>query len=61
MDLAKTEEIKNTKGVIDVIIIKNGQISSMYWSDVIDVFKELNKIGDFSQKKERAKKQSKIN
>lgn len=51
MDLAKTEEIKNTKGVIDVII-QNGQYQVCIGPDVIDVFKELNKIGDFSERKE---------
>lgn len=55
MDLAKTEEIKNTKGVIDVII-QNGQYQVCIGPDVIDVFKELNKIGDFSQKKEEEPK-----
>lgn len=55
MDLAKTEEIKNTKGVIDVII-QNGQYQVCIGPDVIDVFKELNKIGDFSQKKEEEQK-----
>lgn len=55
MDLAKTEEIKNTKGVIDVII-QNGQYQVCIGPDVIDVFKELNKIGGFSQKKEEEPK-----
>lgn len=55
MDLAKTEEIKNTKSVIDVII-QNGQYQVCIGPDVIDVFKELNKIGDFSQKKEEEPK-----
>ena len=55
MDLAKTEEIKNTKGVIDVII-QNGQYQVCIGPDVIDVFKELNKIGDFSERKEEEQK-----
>lgn len=55
MDLAKTEEIKNIKGVIDVII-QNGQYQVCIGPDVIDVFKELNKIGNFSQKKEEEPK-----
>lgn len=48
MDLAKTDEIKNMKGVIDVII-QNEQYQVCIGPDVIDVFKEINKIGDFTK------------
>lgn len=51
INLANTEEIKKIKDIIDVII-QNGQYQICIGPDVIDVFKELNKIGDFTQKKE---------
>ena len=47
MDLPKTEEIKALKGVIDVII-QNGQYQVCIGPDVIDVFDEVNKLGNFS-------------
>lgn len=46
IDKAKTEEIKNLKGVIDVII-KNGQYQVCIGPDVIDVHEALNKIAGF--------------
>lgn len=47
MDQANTEAIKAMKGVIDVII-QNGQYQVCIGPDVIDVFNEVNKIGNFS-------------
>ncbi len=46
IDVAKTEEIKALKGVIDVII-KNGQYQVCIGPDVIDVHDALNKIAGF--------------
>ena len=47
MDKANTEAIKAMKGVIDVII-QNGQYQVCIGPDVIDVFNEVNKIGNFT-------------
>lgn len=57
MDLAKTDEIKNMKGVIDVII-QNEQYQVCIGPDVIDVFKEINKIGDFTKNANHAPKRN---
>lgn len=46
MDLPKTEEIKALKGVIDVIV-QNGQYQVCIGPDVIDVLKEVKKLGNF--------------
>lgn len=45
---ANTKSIKELKGVIDVII-KNGQYQVCIGPDVIDVFHELNQLGDFTK------------
>lgn len=48
MDLADTEAIKNMNGVIDVII-QSGQYQICIGPDVNEVYKEVNKLGDFSK------------
>lgn len=45
---ANTKSIKELKDVIDVII-KNGQYQVCIGPDVIDVFHELNQLGDFTK------------
>lgn len=51
---ANTQAIKDLKGVIDVII-KNGQYQVCIGPDVIDVFAELKKIGNFTKEDEKDK------
>lgn len=48
MEKADTKSIKELKGVIEVII-KNGQYQVCIGPDVIDVFSELNRLGNFSK------------
>lgn len=54
MNKANTQAIKDLKGVIDVII-KNGQYQVCIGPDVIDVFAELKKIGNFTKEDEKDK------
>ncbi len=55
MDLPRTEEIKALKGVIDVII-QNGQYQVCIGPDVIDVLKEVKKLGNFGGETEPEEK-----
>ena len=55
MDLPKTDEIKALKGVIDVIV-QNGQYQVCIGPDVIDVLKEVKKLGNFSGEAEPEEK-----
>lgn len=48
MEKTDTKSIKELKGVIEVII-KNGQYQVCIGPDVIDVFSELNRLGNFSK------------
>ena len=59
IDKANTDVIKNMKGVIDVII-QNGQYQVCIGPDVIDVFKEVNKLGNFSKKSDEPVKNEKL-
>lgn len=55
IDLPRTEEIKALKGVIDVII-QNGQYQVCIGPDVIDVLKEVKKLGNFGGETEPEEK-----
>lgn len=48
--VAKTEEIKNLKGVVSVIN-KGGQYQVVIGNEVIEVFNEILKLGDFQSNK----------
>lgn len=48
IEIADTKSIKDINGVIDVII-KNGQYQVCIGPDVIDVFHELNQLGNFTK------------
>lgn len=50
----QTAKIKKLKGVIDVIV-QNGQYQVCIGPDVIDVMKEVNKLGNFNQTHEEEK------
>lgn len=59
MDKAQTDKIKALSGVIDVII-KNGQYQVCIGPDVIDVFDELNKLGNFTQSADASNEKKKL-